>query len=177
MVTDTAGAGGRLRISVTSRIGAEMMLFRPGDPGARLAAINGKTVPGGEGSWRMEHWGEPEGGVLLDFHPVADGDGVLRFAVIEHHLRPGELVGNTIFARPDDLAPNLRKLSDRAMIRTLVSVDVATGLVTFVRTAESAAEDEGDEAGEGVAEPAGGGGKQGPLPVTRRMLRLRIQSR
>ena len=161
VVTDTAGAGGRLRISVTSRIGAEMMLFRPGDAGARLAAINGKTVPGGEGSWRMEHWGEPEGGVLLDFEPVADGDGVLRFAVIEHHLRPGELVGNTIFARPDDLAPNIRKLSDRAMIRTLVSVDVATGLVTFVRAAESAAEEEGDEAGEGVAEPAGGEGEAG----------------
>lgn len=161
VVTDSAAAGGLLRISVTSRIGAEMMLFRPGDTSARLAAINGKTVPGGEGSWRMEHWGEPEGGILLDFEPVADGDGVLRFAVIEHHLRPGELVGNTIFARPDNLAPNIHKLSDRAMIRTIVSVDVATGEVTFVRATEPDAEEEVDEAGEGVAESAGGEGEAG----------------
>ena len=175
VVTDTAVSGGLLRISVTSRIGAEMMLFRPGAdtrrvetdgevmlvPPAdttRLVAINGRTVSGGEASWRMEHWGEPEGGVLLDFEPVADGDGVLRFAVIEHHLRPGELVGNTIFARPDNLAPNIRQLSDRAMIRTMVSVDVATGVVTFGRATESAAEEEVEGAGEGVAQPAGGEG-------------------
>ena len=159
LVTDTAAADGLPRVSVTSRIGAEMMLFRPGDTGTRLAAINGKTVPGGGGPWRMEHWGEPEGGVLLDFEPVADGDGVLRFAVIEHHLRPGELVGNTIFARPDNLAPNIQKLSDRAMIRTMVSVDAATGEVTFLRATESAAEEEVEGAGEGVAEPAGGEGE------------------
>ena len=159
LVTDTAVAGGLPRVSVTSRIGAEMMLFRPGDAGARLAAINGKTVPGGTGSWGMEHWGEPEGSVLLDFEPVADGDGVLRFAVIEHHLRPGELVGNTIFARPDNLAPNIRKLSDRAMIRTMVAVDVATGEVTFPRATESAAEEEPEGAGEGVAQPTRGEGE------------------
>ena len=155
VVTDTAVAGGLLRVSVTSRIDAEMMLFRPGDAATRLAAINGKTVPGGAGPWRMEHWGKPEGGVLLDFEPVADGDGVLRFAVIEHHLRPGELVGNTIFARPDNLAPNVRKLSDRAMIRTLVSVDAATGEVTFLRATGEGAEG----AGEGATEPAGGEGE------------------
>ena len=159
VVTDTAVAGGLLRVSVTSRIGAELMLFRSGDTGSRLAAINGRTVSGGVSSWRMEHWGEPEGGVLLDFEPLADGDGVVRFAVIEHHLRPGELVGNTIFARPDDLAPNIRKLSDRAMIRTMVGVDVATGEVTFLRATEPAAEAEVEEAGEGVAEPAGGEGE------------------
>ena len=172
VVTDTAVAGGLLRVSVTSRIGAEMMLFRPGAgtrlvetdgevmlvPPAdttRLVAINGRTVSGGDAHWRMEHWGEPEGGVLLDFEPLADGDGVVRFAVIEHHLRPGELVGNTIFARPDDLAPNIRKLSDRAMIRTMVAVDAATGEVTFLRaTGEEVA-----GAGEGVAQPTRGEGE------------------
>ncbi len=160
VVTDTAVAGGLLRISVTSRIGAEMMLFRSADTGARLAAINGRTVSGGAGSWRMEHWGEPEGGVLLDFEPVAGGDGVLRFAVVEHHLRPGELVGNTIFARPDDLAPNIRMLSDRAMIRTVVGVDVATGEVTFLGEAEPAVEEEVGGTGAGVAQPAGGEGEE-----------------
>ena len=155
VVTDGAAEGGPLRVSVTSRIGAEMMLFHPADAGTRLAAINGRTVSGGTGSWRMEHWGEPDGGVLLDFEPDAGADGVLRFAVVEHHLRPGELVGNTIFARPDDLAPNIRMLSDRAMIRTVVGVDVATGEVTFLGEGQPAVEEEVGGAGE-VAGPAGG---------------------
>ena len=154
VVTDTAVAGGLLRISVTSRIGAELLLFRPADAGARLAAINGKTVSGGAGSWRIEHWGEPEGGVLLDFDRASAGDGMLSFTVTEHHLRPGELLGNTIFARPDDLAPNIRMLSDRAMIRTTVNVDVGTGAVTFWGVTEVAEEAEAeaatDESGGGV---------------------------
>lgn len=157
VVTDTAISDGLLRVAVRSRIGAEMMLFRPGGAGARLAAINGRTVSGGAVSWRMEHWGEPEGGVLLDFEPASDGDGVLRLSIVEHHLRPGELVGNTIFARPGDLAPNIRMLSDRAMIRTLVGVDVATGEVTFVGATEPAL-DTGSGTAEQEAAPVGTAG-------------------
>ena len=160
VVTDSTVVPDVLRVSVTSAIGAELMLFRPGDAGARLAAINGKTVSGRAGSWHMEHWGEPEGGVLLDFDRASVGDGVLSFTVTEHHLRPGELVGNTIFARPDDLAPNTRMLSDRAMIRTTVSVDVGTGAVTFVRATEGGGEGEVEETGEGLAEPSGGEGEE-----------------
>ena len=156
VVTDTAVAGETLRISVTSRIGAEMMLFRSGDGGSRLAALNGKAVAARAGSWPMEHWGEPEGGVLLDFDRASAGD-VLHFTVVEHHLRPGELLGNTVFARPADLAPNIRTLSDRAMIRTTVSVDVATGAVTFVRAPEGGGEEDVEGAGDEVMEPAADG--------------------
>ena len=156
VVTDSTVVPDVLRVSVTSAIGAELMLFRPGDAGARLAAINGKTVSGRAGSWRLEHWGEPEGGVLLDFDRASVGDGVLSFTVTEHHLRPGELLGNTIFARPDDLAPNIRMLSDRAMIRTTVSVDVGTGAVTFVRAADEGVEGTDED----VAEPVGGEGDE-----------------
>ena len=104
----------------------------------------------------MEHWGEPEGGVLLDFDRASAGD-VLHFTVVEHHLRPGELLGNTVFARPADLAPNIRTLSDRAMIRTTVSVDVATGAVTFVRAPEGGGEEDVEGAGDEVMEPAADG--------------------
>ena len=138
VVTDSTVSPDMLRVSVASAIDAEMILFRSGDGGSRLAALNGKTVSAREGRWRMEHWGEPEGGVLLDFDRASVGDGALSFTVIEHHLRPGELLGNTVFARPADLAPNIRMLSDRAMIRTTVSVDVATGAVTFERATEAA---------------------------------------
>ncbi len=156
VVTDSTVAPDMLRVSVTSAIGAEMMLFRPGDGGSRLAALNGKAVAARVGSWRMEHWGEPEGGVLLDFERSSTG-AVLHFTIVEHHLRPGELLGNTVFARPAELAPNIRTLSDRAMIRTTVSVDVATGAVTFVMAAEGAGGGEADEAGDAVTEPGAAG--------------------
>ena len=152
-VADSTVSPDVLRVSVTSAIGAELMLFRSGDGGSRLAALNGKAVSGRASPWRMEHWGEPEGGVLLDFDRSSAGD-VLHFTIVEHHLRPGELLGNTVFARPADLAPNIRMLSDRAMIRTTVSVDVSTGAVTFVRATEGAGGGEADEAGDAVTEPA-----------------------
>ena len=152
VVTDSTVAGDVLRVAVTSAIGAEMMLFRHAGDGPNLVALNGKTIPRRIGPWHMEHWGAPEGAVLLDFERDA-GNGVVQFSIVEHHLRPGELLGNTIFARPDDLAPNVHMLSDRAMIRTLVSVDVESGEVTLV----SATEGEGvaGDGGQGVAEPEG----------------------
>ncbi len=174
VVTDVSAASGNLRVSVTSEIGAEMMLFRLRDaqpaPGAsrsagaagivraegaglRLAGLNGKPLAAGDRPDRVVHWGAPEGGVLLDFE-VRPGDGVLRFAVIEHHLRPGELVGRTVFARPPELAPNIRLLSDRAMIRTVVGIDIASGAVTLGGAVGSPGE------GEEGAEPGVAGGEE-----------------
>ena len=152
VVTDSTAATHVLRVAVTSAIGAEMMLFRHAGDGPNLVALNGKTIPRRVGPWHMEHWGAPEGAVLLDFERDA-GNGVVQFSIVEHHLRPGELLGNTIFARPDDLAPNVPMLSDRAMIRTLVSVDVGSGEVTLVSATEG--EGEAGDGGEGVAEPEG----------------------
>ena len=151
VVTDSTVAGDLLRVAVTSAIGAEMMLFRSADDGTSVVALNGKTIPRRNSPWYMEHWGAPEGAVLLDFERDA-GNGVVQFSIIEHHLRPGELLGNTIFARPGDLAPNVPMLSDRAMIRTMVSVDVGSGEVTLVSATEG--EGEGDSGvGGGAAEP------------------------
>ena len=162
VVTNVAAVSDNLRVSVTSEIGAEMMLFRlrdmqpvsgtsrsgdearivrVGPAGPRLAGLNGKPLSAGDRPDRVVHWGAPEGGVLLDFE-VGPGDSVLRFAVIEHHLRPGELVGSNIFARPPELAPNIRMLSDRAMIRTVVSVDLASGAVTLGGVGEVGGDEE-----------------------------------
>ena len=154
VVTDSTAAAHLLRVSVTSAIGAEMMLFPSTSDGTDLVALNGKSIPRRDSLWFMEHWGAPEGAVFLDFERDA-GNGEVQFSIIEHHLRPGELLGNTIFARPDDLAPNVRMLSDRAMIRTTVSVDVGSGAVTFVSAMEGEAQGEG--AGEGGAAPGGEG--------------------
>ena len=151
VVPNVSDVSGMLRLSVTSEIGAEMLLFRlrdvqplPGTPeggsetrivrageaGPRLAGLNGRPLTAGDRPVRLTHWGTPEGAVLLDFE-VGPADTVLKFAVVEHHLRPGELVGGNIFARPPELAPNIRMMSDRAMIRTVVVVDLVGGVVTL----------------------------------------------
>ena len=132
---------GLLRVTVTSEVGAEMMLFRFGEGGPRLAALNGRSLPGGGRPSRIEHWGTADGGVVLDFEQPA-GVGEVRFTVVEHHLRPGELLGTDRFARPPELAPNIRMLSDRAMIRTVFSVDAGTGAVRIVTASEPAGAEE-----------------------------------
>ena len=102
--------------------------------------------------------------MLLDFE-VGPGDSVLRFAVIEHHLRPGELVGGTVFARPPELAPNIRMMSDRAMIRTVVSVDLVSGVVTLGGVGELGGEAVGEEGAEGESGQAEGRDLPGSAPT------------
>lgn len=128
VVADSAGSGDMLRVAVASGIDAEMMLFRFDDEGSRPSAVNGETLPRSARTESLEHWGTREDGVLLEFTRGPGGDP-LRFTVVEHHLRPGELVGAEHFRRPPELAPNTRTLSDRVMIRTRVSVNPATGEV------------------------------------------------
>ena len=137
VVADSASAADVLRLSVTSAIGAEMMLFRFDGDAPRPTAVNGRELPAGAGWTSVEHWGAPEGGVLLGF-PGGPGDDLVGFTIVEHHLRPGELVGADRFRRPSELAPNIRTLSDRAMIRTRVTVDPATGEVRFSGPADPA---------------------------------------
>ena len=154
IVADSTVPSGLLRVIVASEIGAEMMLFRFGEDGPQLAALNGKSVPGDRRGSQIEHWGTADGdGVILDFEHE-EGAGDLRFTVVEHHLRPGEIVGNDRFARPPELAPNIRMLSDRAMIRTVFSVDVGSGAVRMETASEPAGaeEDPGTEEESVVAE-------------------------
>lgn len=152
VVVDSAGTGDVLRLAVNSVIGAEMMLFRFDDEGAGPTAVNGRELPGGGSSASVEHWGAPEAGVILDF-ARGPGDDLLSFTIVEHHLRPGELVGADRFRRPSELAPNIRTLSDRAMIRTRVAVDPATGEVRFVSAAGPGAEGMSPDETEGAAGP------------------------
>ncbi len=137
IVSDPARDDG-IRLAVASSIGAEMMLFRFDEETPRPAAVNETAPPPGSELSQLEHWGTRAGGVLLDFSP-GPADDLLRFTVVEHHLRPGELVGADRFARPPELAPNVRTLSDRAMIRASVTVDLQTREVRIVGLGAGAA--------------------------------------
>jgi hypothetical protein len=66
-----------------------------------------------------DHWGVPEDAVTLELAmPAADPIGL---TVIEHLLRPKELLGAEPFERPANLAPDITRRSDRAVFRFSVA--------------------------------------------------------
>ncbi len=157
-----AGAGGPdrpLRVAVSSSIGAEATLFRFGDldeRGVRLVAVDGESPPDGA-SLRgrpLRHWGAMGDAVVLDFRLDARA-GAFEFVVVEHHLRPGELLGPDPFERPPELAPNVTTLSDRAMIRSRVRVDPARMEARVVRASDPVP---------GPATPTGSDAEREPVP-------------
>ena len=117
-LSDTVVEGTRrLRLAVRSRIGAELIQFLfPEGGGTRLGAVNGRSVPPESLPAMAEHWGAPDPVVFLDLE-MAEGTQP-EMDVVEHLLRPRELVGAEPFQRTPELAPDIVWKSDRAMIRT-----------------------------------------------------------
>ncbi len=106
----------RLTLGVRSVVGAELLRFRmPDIPGSRLLSVNGRTLSNSEELEWMEHWGEPDSMVVLDLALPPEAD--FNMSVVEHLLRPGELVGPDVFQRPSELAPDVSTESDRAVLR------------------------------------------------------------
>jgi hypothetical protein len=120
-------SSGPVRLGLRSRAGAEMMtVWFPEDDGARWLAVNGRSIADSGGSAEggirsIIHWGTPEDALFLDLQPAPGADSV-RLVVVEHHLRPGELVEPDYFVRPPDLVPSTQGLTDRAILRSVVSV-------------------------------------------------------
>jgi hypothetical protein len=126
IVSDSVEVGvRRMRVAVRSAVGAELLAFDFGDgeSGPRLRGVNGRELD--RRATRLEHWGEPDGAVLLDLEVPAERQ--VAFVVVEHHLRPEDLpgVGTVPFMREPHLAPNVRALSDRALLRTVVGGEAA----------------------------------------------------
>ncbi len=137
ILSDPAPPAGRVRLGVRSSIGAESMVFLPETRSTRILAVNGRALPEEVPIEYLDHWGEPEGEIVLELsEPI--GSESLRLAIVEHHFRPNRLVGGDQFDRPPELAPNVRRLSDRAMIRTPVSVNVRAGIITLAGEALAA---------------------------------------
>jgi hypothetical protein len=113
----TWGEVRHLRLAVRSAVGAEMIQFRfPEGGGTRLVAINGRSLPIQDRPTVAEHWGQPDPVIVLDLEvPAARA---LDMDVVEHLLRPAEILGDEPFKRPPELAPDIRWLSDRAVLRS-----------------------------------------------------------
>ncbi|GMV03774.1 MAG: aminopeptidase [Gemmatimonadota bacterium] len=120
-----------LRLAVRSAVGAEMLRLHFPEAGAtRLVALNGRPLPIDERPRQVDHWGAPDPVVTLDLEMPAGT--LLEMDVVEHLLRPGELVGEESFRRPPELAPDITWLSDRAVLRTpSASLEVIPGPPPF----------------------------------------------
>jgi len=118
MLSDTTVDGTRrLRVAVRSALGAELVQMRFPDQGPqRVVAVNGHPVTAEARPTRVDHWGIPDPVIVLDLETAPDAS--LAMDVVEHLLRPDEVLGPERFRRPPELAPDITWLSDRAIFRT-----------------------------------------------------------
>ena len=115
----SAPVGGKrgVLMSVRSLIGAEAMVFQYAEgSGTRMLSINGKVVPDPSSMQWAFHAGEPHPVVLLELE-VPENE-TLELSIVEHMLRPQEILSAGVFERPGTLAPDITRLSDRAMLLT-----------------------------------------------------------
>jgi hypothetical protein len=111
-------------LSVRSNLGAELIRFRLDPAGqTRLLSINGVALEDPELLEQAEHVGQPDSaGIVLELRmPASDPIGLY---VIEHLMRPSELLGPDPFERPEDLAPDVNAMSDRAVFSYSVAAYV-----------------------------------------------------
>ncbi|MDA0327873.1 MAG: M28 family peptidase [Gemmatimonadetes bacterium] len=115
VVFDTiAGPERRVSMRIRSNIGAEFLRVQYDAGGnTRLLSLNGVPIEN-PGSMRWaDHWGEPEEDLMLELTmPATEPIGI---QIVEHLLRPGELLGDGSFQRPAGLSPDVSWMSDRAM--------------------------------------------------------------
>jgi hypothetical protein len=114
-------------VAIQSEIGAEMVGIRlMGDEG-EFTSIGGERWSQGGGIPVREvvHWGTPEAGFIRVGLRVDEGTGPVRIQVVEHHLRPGEVLGEDLFVRDASLVPNPHTGSDRIIQRSRVVIRTA----------------------------------------------------
>ena len=98
------------------------------DSMGELTSVNG-TAWGQEGGTgpvrRLAHWGTPELGVVTVGIRLDAEQEAVNLEIIEHHLRPDEVLGEGFFSRDESLIPNAPAGSDRVIQRTRVTLTVS----------------------------------------------------
>lgn len=118
------GARSSVTLAVTSGLGAEMLAIRLVDasPGT-ITAVNGEEVaPGTDGRpvRTLVRWGSSAAPATVRI--VTEGGRPLALDLLEHHLRPAEILGDNFFVREDSVIPDASTGSDRLIQRVRVDV-------------------------------------------------------
>ncbi len=127
------GSARGVRVQVSSPGGAEQLSFVFPPNGPRPHRLNGRPLVDAQDVQGLEHWGVPEGAVVLDYTLAADV-GTLSFHLLEVYFQPERIAGVGTFDRPPELSPDLTRASDRAIIRTPIEIDVLTGATSVAGT-------------------------------------------
>ncbi len=122
------GGRRRLSLSVRSGLGGEMVgIHLPDAVSGRMVAACGwpaAEAPGAEPVRSLAMWGHPDEGDVdfaLELDPRARE---VEIELLEHHLRPAELLGPDFFRRDDSVVPDASTGSDRVVQRTLVRLSL-----------------------------------------------------
>ena len=114
-----------LRLVIRSDLNGEMVgVFLPGGE-AVISGVGGIPVgpaPDSAPVRSLRHWGEPEGETVTFGIQTPAHLGFLELQLLEHHLRPWEILGEGFFGRDETLIPNPQVGSDRIIQRTWVVV-------------------------------------------------------
>jgi len=121
------GAGRTVDLVVERGLPGEMLgVHLPDDVPGRLVGVEGARWSPGSDVRSLVHWGTPAAGtgsVRIAVHVDPDV-AELDLVIVEHRLRPREVVGNYFFQRPDSMVANGAVGSDRAIQRTRLTVPI-----------------------------------------------------
>ena len=110
----------RVRLSIRPGLDAEMVGLRLSDsPGTSFATADGLSLAGPSGAYpsSVSLWGRPESEIWVVDVELGDDTSTLALDVVEHHLRPREILGDRFFQRADSVVADASTGSDRLIQR------------------------------------------------------------
>ena len=116
--------GKRVELAIRAGLQGEMTgVHIPEGAPASIVAVGDASWPVGDAPVRsLVHWGAPATPELRVDVVVPSAASELSLVVLEHDLRPREVIGSYFFQRPDSMVANVAMGSDRAIQRTRLTV-------------------------------------------------------
>lgn len=127
VMSDRTGGGRRtLALRIRPGLDAEMVGLRiPDDGDASIVAVNGRSLHGAGLPVRvLRHWGRGDDGDVVIEMSVTDGP--MAFDLVEHHLRPADVLGEGFFQREDSVIADASTGSDRIIQRVRVTIPASS---------------------------------------------------
>lgn len=122
------GRSRRVSLAIRPGLDAELIGLRLVDGvAARLTGVNGRSwdATGATPVRTLTHWGRPEGGEVTVDLQIDAAATRLAFDLLEHHLRPAEVLGENFFQREDSVVADASTGSDRVIQRVRVELPLS----------------------------------------------------